>query len=205
MDIFTVALLTVLGGFLYRQRGGGYQLPVHLGTQGVRILFWTLPCAGLFWFLTSNPWIGLASGIMAFAGLMFGHGAHQRSTEPLLTHEPPSWSQTESLTGWLEWLFDYDNLNVAEKELYHWIGMSTINIVRLLILLVPTTIFYLNPWFLAFALIGLVPGYFIGWRIPVVNPNITVYQFLDDGGEWGEFVTGMIYWFAIAAAFASLL
>lgn len=189
-------LLSILGGFFYRQRGGGYTFPVHLGTQGARIAFWALPTALLVGALTLDPWLSVAVFFASFAGLLFGHGGHQRSTAWMLTQEAITWDQSEFLTGWLWWFADYYDLAVWQKEIWHWVGASVINTIRLLLILIPIAIFTSSWWVLPCALIGIFPSYYIGWRT-----NITIPRFMQPKStEVGEFLTGIAAWFAIILA-----
>ena len=68
------APLVLLGGLLYRQRGGGIDLPI--GTQGARAV-WCIPTGILVAALTGNWWLAPAVAAMAFLGLMIPHGAFQ--------------------------------------------------------------------------------------------------------------------------------
>lgn len=207
-----VYLLSILGGLFYRQRGGGYKFPISFGTQGTRVFFWAVPTAFLVDLIAyynddlwlDYYWFGAFTVFTAFIGLLFGHGAHQRSTYVMLTNENPKWTQTELLTCWLPYAFggSYQKLSYPLKELYHWIGASIINCTRLFLICLPLVIDTLDASHFAYCLWGFIPAYFIGWRIPVVFPKAKVKNFLEEGTAWGEFCTGIVLWFAIICMYA---
>lgn len=68
------AILILIGGLLYRQRGGGIDLPI--GTQGARLI-WCIPTGALVAWLLGDWHVGVVVAILAFAGLMIPHGAYQ--------------------------------------------------------------------------------------------------------------------------------
>ena len=67
-------LLVMLGGLLYRQRGGGIDIP--LGTQGARAV-WCVPTGVLAWAQTGSVEVGAIVAVTQFAGLMIPHGTFQ--------------------------------------------------------------------------------------------------------------------------------
>lgn len=71
--MLAVALI-ILGGLLYRQRGGGIDLPI--GTQGARLV-WCIPTGVLCAMLFGNWWLLPAVATAAFLGLMIPHGRFQ--------------------------------------------------------------------------------------------------------------------------------
>lgn len=180
----------LVGGALYRQRGGGVELPV--GTQGARLI-WAVPTGLLVAGLSGQPWLAPATTAAAYGGLLLGHGAHHRSGEGLVD-EPPQFEQTESITGWLPTVFGpYDRSWPAwRKEAWHYAGMSTIQMARIAMTVAPVLAY--RPQ-LAWAIpAGLFPAYWLGWRTP------SDMTYLREGSEMGEFFTGFAIFSALMLA-----
>lgn len=199
---FIAILLVVLNAIAYRFRGGGFKdlFSVELGTQLTRVLFWSLPTAfcvagysKLYLNISNSEIIILSIGIfiMAFVGLLIGHGAHMRSREGIV-NEPDRWEKVEPFTFWLENIFGkYDtNWPSFKKELFNYIGMSFINTLRLCLFALVMVWFFGNIVFLMLPF-ALFPAYYLAYRIP---SNIYMIQ---RGTELGEFLTGLQYSSAI--------
>lgn len=73
----SIALLSLLGGVLYRLRGGAVSALVghDLGTQAAR-LCWALPTGVLIGFLSGVWWLGVLSAVGALVGLLISHGRY---------------------------------------------------------------------------------------------------------------------------------
>lgn len=181
-------LAPIVGGILYRQRGGGIKLPIHIGTQGARLI-WSIPTGVFVGIICGIWWVGILSGIGVFLGLLFGHGGHQRSYFAL-ENESPNWDHNEWLTAWVPY---GENWGKWRKEIYHWFGMGFIQLVRIGLFISPGIWF--APELVWVLLSAFFPAYFIGWRIPSKIP------LLLQGTEVGEFLTGFAIWAALGGIY----
>ena len=186
----TVVGAGMVGGALYRQRGGGVPLPI--GTQGARLI-WSVPTGLFVAALAGELWLAPVVVATTFGGLLLGHGAHQRSAQGLV-NEPAYWEQDELASGWLSHIFGpYDrDWPTWRKELWHYAGMATIQTLRIALIVAPVLAF--EPT-LAWAIpAGLFPAYWLGWRTPSDIPH------LEQGSEMGEFLTGVAIFVALLLA-----
>lgn len=134
-----IYLLAIIGGAIYRLRGGPLKdyFPEVFGTQLSR-LAWAVPTAAVAWGAGALPYyMGVSLVLSVFLGLaLIGHGAHMvtgakqwRVTRTVLVHP----NETELVTFWLPAVFggtptmDWSDRRI---EAYEVIGMATCGLVR---------------------------------------------------------------------------
>jgi hypothetical protein len=195
-------IAAVVGGILYRLRGGwfsvlarkyGWEWAGKQRTQTMRLI-WALPTALLITLLLSAPswWTFPVLSIAVFASVaLWGHGAHMIFDTQYFIDK--STQKTELLTAfWLPQAFG----GIPDATWPHWkataynlAGMSFIGLVRNTTAILPIFPFYEIPC-LIYALTGLLHGplYWLGWRIK--------------DGETSEVVVGAFTWASIVWIFA---
>ena len=196
-----VIAAAVLGGILYRLRGGwfsnlsrqyGWEWGSKQRTQTMRLI-WALP-TGLLIFLLSSPqwWVFLALPIAVFASMaLWGHGAHMIfDTKQFIAF---SKNKTELLTEW--WLPNVFG-GIPDLTWPHWkvtaynmAGMSFIGLVRNTTAILPLSASH-ETQALIYALSGLLHGplYWAGYRI-------------NGKGETSEVLVGAFTWASIVLIF----
>jgi len=173
LNILVILFVALLGGFFYRCRGG------FLGTGSTflaRLLFWAIPVA--VWGLCADWQVGLLCGVMAYVGLLIPHSIFQ-----------------------------------SNNSLFSVVGMAGVGLARMLLILAP--IAYFIPSVLIVLPLAMLQGlaYYIGWTFlngvdsKISTSGFTVFGFTFEaghfaisGGEWGEFLTGVVFGGALATA-----
>jgi hypothetical protein len=199
--IITIIVGILVGGALYRLRGGafsnlsrryGWEWGGKQRTQTMRLI-WAIPTAAWIMFLWSQSWlVGLELIVTIFASMaLLGHGAHMvYSIEDLRKgHWEGGGNDLEQLTFWLPWAFGgkpdatWDESRVL---LFHMTGMSFIGLLRNTIAITP--IFFVSPVIAGiYAVTGLLHGplYFLGYKTPWKS-------------EASEIIVGSVTWATIA-------
>lgn len=193
--IIATLIAAVVGGILYRLRGGwfsnisravGWEWGGKQRTQTMRLI-WSVPTAALFALTLGLSWIvALELVVSTFAGLaLLGHGAHMIFDAREFIEK--SKNKTEILTGfWLPAAFG----GIPDSTWPHWrvtaynlAGMSSIGLVRNIITAAPLA-FAGEPIAAAiYAASGLLHGplYWLGFRV-------------NGKGETSEVIVGAASW-----------
>ncbi len=180
--IITIIVGILVGGALYRLRGGafsnlsrryGWEWGGKQRTQTMRLI-WAIPTAAWIMFLWSQSWlVGLELIVTVFASMaLLGHGAHMVYDYDQLKRE--HWegggNDLEQLTFWLPWVFDgKPNATWSEPRVFafHMTGMSFIGIIRNAIAMLP--VFFHDPMVATiYTVTGLLHGpiYWLGYKTP---------------------------------------
>lgn len=203
-----IYLLSLIGGLLYRVRGGWLKDEWFSGSTQLVRLAWALPTGGLMVALTDLHGWQLA-GFMAFSVVMvflsvalIGHGAHMLMLKSELYRSWPK-NPTEVVTFWLPDLFgEVPDITWSQKRLfqYHSLGMSTIGLCRHIIVAMPF-IFLENKLTISeieFILLGLSHG-------PIYNlGSIIRAKFFSEawvGSQISEFLIGTFMWLCLLGLF----
>lgn len=202
--MWLVLLSALIGGFLYRLRGGLFAdlMGWERAPQWVRFLVWALPTGVLATIAAGAPW--WLAGPMAVAVhlsvVLLGHGAHMvMDAEQFILH---SANKTELVTSWwLPKLFggtpdeSWLVLRPDDVTKYNVVGMSAIGLVRNTIAALPL-FFYAPILGAAYATFGALHGalYWLGWRFDGSSDS-----------QWGqnragEILVGALSWAFFAAA-----
>ena len=183
----------ILGGPLYRLRGGW--LKTITGTQSTQLsrAVWAIPTAAWIMYLWgTSPIVGLELAITVFLSMaLLGHGAHMIYDYEELkdAHWVKSGNDLELLTFWLPWAFGgKPDATWSEPRvfIYHMTGMSFIGLVRNTIAIAP--IFFVSPVIAGiYAVTGLLHGplYRLGFYTPWK-------------GYASEVIVGSVTWATIA-------
>ncbi len=151
--------LSIIGGVLYRLRGGGY---VWTGSTQLARASWAAGCGVIAGIIAGNALLGAAVGACAFLGLILtGHAAHMSlgRSDAL----PADGMQHETVTFWLPRYNRNDPL--WKREAIDAAGMFVIGAVRGLLLLLPLAVFDMNILFLAlFFGVLHAQSYLVAWR-----------------------------------------
>lgn len=192
-------LAAVIGGILYRLRGGwfsnlsrqfGWEWGGKQRTQTMRLI-WALPTGLLFPLLCGDLswWAYPAMPIAVFASVaLWGHGAHMVfDNKQFIAFSNP---KTENLTEW--WLPQAFG-GIPELAwpawkitAYNLAGMSFIGLVRNLTAIAPLSA--VNEWgALIYVLTGLLHGplYWLGWKI---EPTQDTGEILVGATTWAFIV-----------------
>lgn len=196
-----VIAAAIIGGILYRLRGGwfsvlsrkyGWEWGGKQRTQTMRLI-WALPTGLLFPLLCGDLswWAIPAMPIAVFASVaLWGHGAHMIFDTQYFIDK--STQKTELLTWW--WL-PYAFGGIPDATWPHWkaaaynlAGMSFIGLVRNTTAVLPLFVTHPVGAFI-YALTGLMHGplYWAGWRIK--------------DGETSEVLIGAFTWASILIIF----
>lgn len=178
--------VAILGGLLYRLRGGLWKTLTGgdkwwNGTHACRAL-WALPTAFM---LAGTEWVmfGLLSATFFLSMALIGHGAHMVYGPAYFTHVK---DQDELLTSW--WLpklwggHPANHWDQYEVDNYNMVGMSVIGLVRNTLAISP--LIWMDPfWSFVYAMSGLLHGplYNLGWTL---TPNIKAAEVMVGGVSW---------------------
>lgn len=187
-------LAAVIGGALYRLRGGWFSILTGLRqkTQLMRLI-WSLPTGLLLFYLAGGPWyIAPLLVVSVFASMaLYGHGAHMIfDSKQFIAF---SKHKTELLTEW--WLpqvfggIPDTTWPHSKVTAYNLAGMSFIGLVRNTTAILPlATINDLGA--IVYALTGILHGplYWSGHRI-------------GGGYDTGEVLVGAVTWASIILIF----
>lgn len=185
----------VVGGALYRLRGGWLKDLAGIGSTQLCRAVWALPTAALIYWQGiggAGPWWLLGALIVGvFLSLaLIGHGAH-------MVYGPAYWRvsspgrQLEAVTAyWLEALFGglpwSPGWNERRTDLFNMVGMSAIGVVRNVIAIGMVAPFAPLPAIL-YAASGALHGplYWLGWKI---TPDIRAAEILVGAVSWASIV-----------------
>lgn len=185
------AIAAIIGGILYRLRGGWLADLTGMGqkTQLMRAT-WSVPTGLLLYFLAGGPWyIAPALIVSVFASMaLWGHGAHMVfDAKQFIAFSP---NKTELLTKW--WLPQAFG-GIPDVSWPHWkvtaynlAGMSFIGLVRNSTAILPlATINDLGA--VVYALTGILHGplYWLGYRI---NGSSTASEVIVGAFTWASII-----------------
>ena len=197
-------LAAIVGGILYRLRGGwfsnlsrryGWEWGGQQRTQTMRAI-WSVPTGLLLYFLAGGPWyLAPLLIVSVFASLaLYGHGAHMVYDATHYVTRVPDKGKTEFLTEW--WVPNVFG-GIPDTTWPHWkvtaynlTGMSFIGLVRNTTAVLP--LFHVSAGAAtAFALSGLLHGplYWAGYRI-------------NGTSHTSEVLVGAVTWATIVLIFA---
>lgn len=173
MIVLYYLLLALVGGFLYRTRGGFDPVEGFPGgTQSARAV-WCVPTGALVGFLTGDILVGVLTALTTFLGLMIPHGRQM----------------------------DLGRLNGdALEDAWH---LFAIGQSRLFLTLLPAavTLDY-RLLLVSLGAVFHSLAYWIGWKLPVANASRGDNRaFIDCETAWAEAFWGAAQWAVIGAAF----
>ena len=178
-------LLSILGGIIFRFRGGWPDLPrpIEQCLFCIPILLIALPCGWL---------IAAVVYALSVAATTRGHGHNM---------DLGTWTEVADYE-WYEKITLYYKLQGKIPEYWYDVGGIAISGITYTLPLL-----FVNP---LFAPIGLLkaPAYMIGWKM---HPNyddgfkFNIKKFtLRNATEWGEFFTGLFIWAALIGVYLCL-
>lgn len=190
-ELLLALAAAVVGGVLYRLRGGWLKTLTGIGsTQACRAL-WALPTAALLAWLAGWSWLLFAAVTLSvfLSMALIGHGAH-------MIYGPAYWpalagkSQAELLTGfWIKDAFGgapQRDWPQSLTDAFNMTGMSAIGLVRNALAVAPLFAFAPVPAAL-YAATGLAHGplYWLGWQ---VTPDIRAAEVFVGALSWAAIV-----------------
>lgn len=201
-------LLSLLGGLIYRVRGGvTWFFP---GRSQINRALWAVTTAVFVTLVWDASPLAFACFVLSFflSMAMIGHGGHMviDIDELRRTHfsNPAAYNETELLTDfWLPKLFGGlpgPDWPIWRTYAFHMFGMSAIGLVRNAVAMLPAVFFLDVQDEVFYALAGLLHGplYWLGWRIPLKVPGLTA-----GGSQNGELLVGTASWLTLAVIFAA--
>lgn len=189
--------LAFIGGFLYRIRGGLFEVSLFGSTTQVRRFIWVAPTTFFTMVMVTQhhkldalELAGLTFSLFIahyLSLVLFGHGAHMVDA---YSSKFLSKNKTENLTFWLPWAFGgipNSTWSDQKTDQYNVVGMNTIGQVRHLLQIVPLWLFIgFLPGYAVYAIVGASHGlyYWLSWK-------------LRKGSQGGEWFVGALTWFSI--------